>query len=53
MNGPIVRRVLSPEQEAAEKQKHNEALAARMAGINSRHAQHPTSTSSKKKKKHQ
>jgi Bacterial SH3 domain len=53
MNGPIVRRVLSPAEEAAEKQKHNEALAARMAGINSRRAQHPTSTTSKKKKKHQ
>ncbi len=53
MNGPIVRRVLSPAEEAAEKQKHDEALAKRMAEIHAYRAQHPAATTSKKKKKHQ
>ena len=52
LNGPIVRRVLSPAEEAAEKQKHDEALAARMAQIKAYRAQHPTQATSKKKKKH-
>jgi hypothetical protein len=41
MNGPIVRRVLSPEEEAAEKSKHDAALAARMKEISARRALHP------------
>ncbi len=41
MNGPIVRRVLSPEEQAAEKSKHDAALAARMKEIGARRAQHP------------
>ena len=53
LNGPIVRRVLSPAEEAAEKQKHDEALATRMAAIKAYRAQHPGSAPSKKKKKHQ
>jgi uncharacterized protein YgiM (DUF1202 family) len=52
LNGPIVRRVLSPAEEAAEKQKHDAALAARMAQIKTYRAQHPTQAASKKKKKH-
>ena len=40
LNGPIVRRVLSPEEEAAEKAKHDAALAARMKEISGRRAQH-------------
>ncbi len=39
LNGPIVRRVLSPEEEAAEKAKHQAALAARMKQLGG--AQHP------------
>ena len=41
LNGPIVKRVLTPEEEAAEKQKHEENLAARMKAINEYRAQHP------------
>lgn len=41
MDGPIVRRVLTPEQEAAEKAKHDAALEARMKEIAARRAQHP------------
>jgi SH3-like domain-containing protein len=41
LNGPIVKRVLTPEEEAAEKAKHEETLAARMKEINARRAQHP------------
>jgi hypothetical protein len=33
--------VLSPEEEAAEKSKHDAALAARMKEIGARRAQHP------------
>jgi uncharacterized protein YgiM (DUF1202 family) len=43
LNGPIVKRVLSPEEEAAEKAKHDAALAARMKEIGARRAQHPQS----------
>ena len=43
LNGPIVKRVLSPEEEAAEKAKHDAALAARMKEIAARRAQHPQS----------
>lgn len=41
LNGPIVRRVLTPQEEALEKQKHEAALAARMKEIAARRAQHP------------
>ena len=37
LNGPIVRRVLSPEEEAAEKAKHDAALAARMKDLSAKH----------------
>ena len=51
LNGPIVRRVLTPEEEAAEKQKHDAAVAARMQ---ERGARRPTSqTTTHKHKKHQ
>ena len=52
MNGPIVRRVLSPEEEAAEKQKHDAALAARMEQIKARRAQNPSQAPAHKHKKH-
>lgn len=52
LNGPIVRRVLSPEEEAAEKQKHDAALAARMKEIAARRAQHPKQTPTKPHHKH-
>jgi len=38
LNGPIVRRVLTPEEEAAEKAKHQAALAARMKELSAKHA---------------
>ncbi len=41
LNGPIVSRVLTPEEEAAEKAKHEAALAARMKEIQARRAAHP------------
>ncbi len=41
MNGPIVRRVLSPEEQAAEKPLIDAALAARMKELGARRAQHP------------
>ena len=53
LNGPIVRRVLTPEQEAAEKAKHEETLAQRMKEINTRRAQHPKSATAHKHKKSQ
>jgi hypothetical protein len=53
MNGPIVRRVLSPEEAAAEKQKHDAALAARMKERAEYRAQHPNQAPAKKHKKHQ
>ena len=37
LNGPIVRRVLSPDEEAAEKAKHEAALAARMKDLSAKH----------------
>jgi SH3-like domain-containing protein len=42
LNGPIVSRVLTPEEEAAEKAKHEAALAARMKEIQARRAAHAT-----------
>jgi hypothetical protein len=53
MNGPIVRRVLSPEEAAAEKQKHNQALANHMQQVAARRAQHPNQAPAKKHEKHQ
>jgi len=38
LNGPIVRRVLTPDEEAAEKAKHQAALAARMKELSAKHA---------------
>jgi hypothetical protein len=52
MNGPIVRRVLTPEEAAAEKEKHDAAVAARIAS-GARRAQHSTQTATHKHKKHQ
>ncbi len=42
LNGPIVRRVLSPDEEAAEKAKHEAALAARMKELSAKHAGQPS-----------
>ena len=42
LNGPIVHRVLTPEEEAAEKQKHDAALAARLQQRAAQRAQHPS-----------
>lgn len=42
LNGPIVRRVLSPDEEAAEKAKHATALAARMKELSAKHAGQPS-----------
>ncbi|MGA2370488.1 MAG: SH3 domain-containing protein [Candidatus Korobacteraceae bacterium] len=53
MNGPLVRRVLTPEEEAAEKAQHQAALAARMKEIGANRAQHPSQTPAHKHKKHQ
>lgn len=53
MNGPIVRRVLSPEEAAAEKQKHDAALAAHMQERAARRAQHPNQAPAHKHKSHQ
>ena len=52
LNGPIVRRVLTPEEEAAEKAKHDAALAARMKEIAARRAQHPNQPTTHKHHKH-
>ena len=41
LNGPIVRRVLSPEEEAAEKAKHEKALAAHYAQRKKQPPAHP------------
>lgn len=41
LNGPIVRRVLSPDEEAAEKAKHGAALAARMKELSAKHTGQP------------
>ena len=53
LNGPIVRRVLTPEEEAAEKAQHQAALAARMKEIGASRAQHPNQPPAHKHKKHQ
>ena len=42
LNGPIVRRVLSPDEEAAEKAKHQAALAARMKELSAKKAGQPS-----------
>ena len=52
MNGPIVHRVLTPEEAAIEKQKHDAALAARLQQRAAQRAQHPSQTTTHKKKKH-
>ncbi len=52
LNGPIVHRVLTPEEEAAEKQKHDAALAARMQQRAAQRAQHPAQVPAHKHKKH-
>jgi hypothetical protein len=53
LNGPIVRRVLTPEEEAAEKAKHQAALSARMKELGARRAQHPNQPPAHKHRKHQ
>jgi SH3-like domain-containing protein len=53
LNGPIVRRVLTPEEEAQEKAKHQAALAARMKELAARRAQHPNQTTTHKHHKQQ
>ena len=53
MNGPIVRRVLSPEEAAAEKAQHQAALAARMKEIGANRAQHPNQPTAHKHHRHQ
>jgi len=45
--------VLSPEEAAAEKQKHNQALANHMQQVAARRAQHPNQAPAKKHEKHQ
>ncbi len=52
LNGPIVRRVLSPEEEAAEKAKHDAALAARMKEISARRAHGANEHPAHKRHKH-
>jgi hypothetical protein len=52
MNGPIVRRVMTPEEAAAEKEKHDAAVAARIAS-GGRRVQHPSPVAAHKHKKHQ
>ena len=49
MNGPIVRRVMTPDEAAAEKQKHDAAVAARIAA-GGRRPQHSTPATHKHKK---
>ena len=53
MNGPIVRRVLTPQEEAAEKAQHQAALANRMKEISANRAQHPNQPPAHKHKKKQ
>ena len=53
LNGPIVHRLLTPEEEAAEKAKHQAALEERMKAINAWRAQHPGQTTSHKHHKKQ
>jgi hypothetical protein len=52
LNGPIVHRVLTPEEEAVEKQKHDAALAARLQQRAAQRAQHPSQAPARKHKKH-
>ncbi len=51
LNGPIVRRVLTPEEEAQEKANHQAALAARMKDLNAHPSRHPAAAH--KHRKHQ
>jgi hypothetical protein len=53
LNGPIVRRVLTPEEEAAEKAKHQAALEERMKALNAWRAQHPGQATTHKHHKQQ
>lgn len=53
LNGPIVRRVLTPEEEAQEKANHQAALQARLKERAANRAQHPQSTAAHKHHKHQ
>ena len=56
MNGPIVRRVLTPEELAAQKAKHDAELAARQKAKEQARAQKAATHQkqpAKKKKKHQ
>ncbi len=53
LNGPIVRRVLTPDEEAQEKVKHQAALAARMKELAAQRAQHPGQPTVHKHHKHQ
>jgi hypothetical protein len=52
LNGPIVRRVLTPEEEAQEKAKHQAALETRMKEIAARRAQHPNQPAHKRHQHH-
>jgi hypothetical protein len=52
MNGPIVRRVLTPEEEAQEKAQHQAALQARLKELNARGIKHPPKNKSHKKQSH-
>ncbi len=53
LNGPIVRRVLTPEEEAQEKANHQAALAARMKELAARRAHNPNQTPTHKHHKQQ
>jgi len=53
LNGPIVRRVLTPEEQALEKARHQAALEARMKELAARRAQHPNQTPKHKHHKQQ
>jgi len=52
LNGPIVRRVLTPEEQAQEKANHQAALEARLKERAAYRAQHPQSTAAHKHHKH-
>ncbi len=52
MNGPIVRRVLTPEEEAAEKARHEADLAARQKAREQQRASKTQKSTSHKKKHH-
>ena len=53
LNGPIVRRVLTPEEEAQEKANRQAALEARWKERAAYRAQHPQATAAHKRHKHQ